>query len=70
MMIISYIYLILKDSVNKSTTIVDLAVKLDQNKHENFINNRKTIDENSSLKEETRFLKQQLFDKNKGHKRY
>ena len=63
--LITYIYLILKDSVNKSTTIVDLAVKLDQNKHENFINNRKTIDENSSLKEETRFLKQQLFDKNK-----
>lgn len=63
--LISYIYLILKDSVNKSTDIVDLAVKLDREKSEIYLKSREIIEENSSLKEENALLTQQLLDKNK-----
>lgn len=64
-LLVSYIYIILKDSTNKSSTIVELAVQLDQERSNNFSNNRKIIEENSSLKEENNLLKHQILDKNK-----
>lgn len=63
--LLTYIYVVLKDSYDKSTAIVKLAVELEKAKYNSYLEKIELNEENSSLKEENNSLKHQVAEKDR-----